>query len=175
MYVSRSGSNHFPGTFYQPYQTINKAIESAVAGDKIIILPGFYNENIECKNIQGAETQKIIIRGHGDVVINNPEESEDALVILKSCQFIEFENMTFNANDKTGISVMGSSNISIKNCRIKRFVKTAIRVQGTKDSHFSYNEVITGESLKTQKQPGIQVDNNESSVVFENNWFRTYL
>ncbi len=45
-YVSTSGNNTNPGTQESPWATIEKAIGSVAKGDKILVMPGTYNEQV---------------------------------------------------------------------------------------------------------------------------------
>lgn len=48
-YVSPNGSDHATGTFAQPFQTIQKAANTAVAGDTVYIRGGVYRETVTPK------------------------------------------------------------------------------------------------------------------------------
>ena len=46
-YVSISGNDNNPGTFSQPWRTINKAARTVIAGDTVYIRAGTYNEWVD--------------------------------------------------------------------------------------------------------------------------------
>ncbi|MDY7022394.1 MAG: right-handed parallel beta-helix repeat-containing protein [Cyanobacteriota bacterium] len=70
-YVSSSGQDSNPGTFEQPWKTIQKAAETLVAGDTVYIREGTYTitQQIVPRN-SGTENQWIIYAGYpGETVI----------------------------------------------------------------------------------------------------------
>jgi hypothetical protein len=52
-YVTASGSNSNPGTITQPFLTIQKAVDVAVAGDTIIVRDGVYGPTASCSGGSG--------------------------------------------------------------------------------------------------------------------------
>jgi len=59
-WVATNGSDSNPGTQLQPFRTIQKAVDTARAGDTIIIKSGTYNESIVLK-YSGTKTSPITI------------------------------------------------------------------------------------------------------------------
>lgn len=69
IYVSKSGNDNNPGTEAQPYKTITKAANVAVAGDVVIISEGTYEELLAPAR-SGTAGNPIIFKGKsGDKVI----------------------------------------------------------------------------------------------------------
>ncbi|WP_010522641.1 T9SS type A sorting domain-containing protein [Aquimarina agarivorans] len=69
IYVSKSGNDNNPGTEAQPYKTITKAANIAVAGDVVIISEGTYEELLSPAR-SGTAGNPIVFRGKpGDKVI----------------------------------------------------------------------------------------------------------
>ena len=50
IYVSASVKRSGDGSQAAPFQTINEAAQVAVAGDEVIVLPGYYREWVDPKN-----------------------------------------------------------------------------------------------------------------------------
>jgi parallel beta-helix repeat protein len=68
--VSTAGNDNNPGTFSQPFRTINKAAQVAVAGDVVVIRNGTYQESVYVKN-SGASGKPIVFEAEnrGGVVL----------------------------------------------------------------------------------------------------------
>ena len=67
-----AASDDNPGTAEQPFKTISKAGEVAVAGDTVIVHEGTYRETVTVKN-NGQPTKPIVFKaaeGEGEVVIS---------------------------------------------------------------------------------------------------------
>lgn len=69
-YVSTTGSDTNPGTEAQPWLTIQKAANVAIAGDNVIVGNGTYAEMIETKRA-GTQTSPITFMGSGQTTIQS--------------------------------------------------------------------------------------------------------
>lgn len=61
-YVATSGADTNAGTEGKPFRTIQKAADIAVAGDRVIVRAGVYNESVNVKN-SGERGKQIIFEG----------------------------------------------------------------------------------------------------------------
>lgn len=66
-YVSTTGNNNNPGTISSPWETLKHALNTALNGDTILIMPGVYNER---SVILLYSRSNIVVRGIGQVTIN---------------------------------------------------------------------------------------------------------
>ncbi len=64
-YVSQDGSDNNPGTFEQPFKTIQKAADIMVAGETCHIMAGTYRETVTPSN-NGQSGNSIIFRNYND-------------------------------------------------------------------------------------------------------------
>lgn len=72
-YVATDGSNNYPGTITQPFQTITYGISALSAGDTLYLRGGTYVERIVCSK-DGTSTNRITISGYpGETVIVDGE------------------------------------------------------------------------------------------------------
>lgn len=82
-YISPIGSNANPGTRERPLETIQYAVDQAVAGTTIVLLPGIYNERVRIKDKSGSPDRWITIKadkpGTATVTGRAPYESENFL------------------------------------------------------------------------------------------------
>jgi hypothetical protein len=65
-YVAKSGSDGNPGSSALPWQTIQKAANTVVAGDTVTILAGNYLERVS-ETTSGTSTSRITFQGSGSV------------------------------------------------------------------------------------------------------------
>ena len=82
-FISPTGSNANPGTRERPLETIQYAVDQAVAGTTIVLLPGIYNERVRIKDKSGSPDRWITIKadkpGTATVTGSAPYESENFL------------------------------------------------------------------------------------------------
>jgi len=67
-YVSPSGSDAYPGTMAQPWQTITKAANTLSPGDTVYIRAGIYHERVVPLNSGSAGLQIVYASFPGDQV-----------------------------------------------------------------------------------------------------------
>ena len=75
IYVSASVKRSGDGSQAAPFQTINEAAQVAVAGDEVIVLPGYYREWVDPRNGGTADDCRITYRSQvpGGAVITGSE------------------------------------------------------------------------------------------------------
>ncbi len=69
LFVSKTGIDTNSGTFNQPFATIQKAADSAAAGDTINIRGGRYHEAITIDGLLGSETNRIVFQNYNDEAV----------------------------------------------------------------------------------------------------------
>jgi hypothetical protein len=62
-YVAKTGSNSNPGTQAQPFLTVQKGVDTAHAGDIVMVGAGTYAENVRTADNAGSSGSPIIING----------------------------------------------------------------------------------------------------------------
>jgi hypothetical protein len=67
-YVAPDGNNSNPGTKQQPFLTVQKAVDTAQAGDRVSVGPGTYNETV-CSKRAGAAGGPIVLDGQGGATV----------------------------------------------------------------------------------------------------------
>jgi hypothetical protein len=130
-YVSPAGNNANSGTLTMPWQTVQYALDRAVAGCTIYLMGGTYNENLTAV-VSGWGTSPITLTNYNNqyAVINGASGNGNPLLEINNISSfivkgIEFAN--YNMNNARGILVHGNSdNIQLLNNKIH-------------DIHFSSN------------------------------------
>ena len=125
-YVSPTGGDqNIGGHVDEPLATIGRAIEKAVAGDTIFLMPGTYPGRHAIQEKKGAIDQPIVIKSYS----NNPEKfavidaegtpsknSKDRGFTLENCSWINFEQLVFKRCWPNVIQLVNSSYVTIRNC-----------------------------------------------------------
>ncbi len=66
-YVAPQGNDANPGTEGQPWRTIQKAANTVVAGDTVLVQPGYYAERVRCATASGTAENPIRFIANGTV------------------------------------------------------------------------------------------------------------
>src|SRR3989339_938813 len=93
-----------PGTENEPFRTIQKAANTATAGDEVIVFPGDYNEAVIIAS-SGAPGNPIIFRGlnkpdvsfpdGSNADLSNPSQTSKIRGVNISANYIAVENFEF--------------------------------------------------------------------------------
>ena len=70
-YVEKSGNDANPGSQSQPWLSIQKAANTAIAGDTVLIKAGTYNERVIVQN-SGTANDYIVFSNYGNENTNIP-------------------------------------------------------------------------------------------------------
>jgi parallel beta-helix repeat protein len=120
-YVATTGNNANPGTESQPWRTLQKAADTAVAGDSVYVRGGVYNERVTFNKsgsvgsyitFQSYPGETAILDGTGLTV----PDADNALLFINSKNYLKIQNFELR-NYKTaaryrvpvGIYVLGTS------------------------------------------------------------------
>ena len=134
LFVSPSGSNTNPGTFDQPWQTIQYGVDRLSSGDTLTILPGVYHETVlfQGNDDSGAIGNPVFLTAEPGAVIDGTgltPHGRQGLITLSNASHVvvdgfELRNFqTSNGDDMqdtpVGILVEGTATgVSIRNNRI---------------------------------------------------------
>jgi len=129
-YVSVEGKDTNPGTYEEPFKSINGALRKIVPGDTVLVRGGVYYEKISFPK-SGTPSKRITIKAFPEErpVIDGTHVTVEgwmALVTMENARNITFEgfdicNLSGSAPDidPEGIRITGnSSDITIKDCNI---------------------------------------------------------
>ncbi len=114
IYVSPHGSDDNDGSSReQAFASVKQALESAQAGDVVLISEGMYSEGIELEELIGP----IVIIGEGDVVLDGERKIRMG-IWCEHCANITFDNLTFRNYTDVGIGVYLSDQIVMRNLTV---------------------------------------------------------
>jgi hypothetical protein len=116
--VSPSGSDSNPGTVGSPWRTVQRAAQAVVAGDKVILRGGVYNEAVTLEGKSGITGSPIVFEaaagetpvldGTGLII---PTNGAKALFLLSNCSYIEvrgleLRNLATSAKGAVAVGVL---------------------------------------------------------------------
>jgi len=148
-YVAKDGSDGWDGSFEHPWQNIQKAADTMVAGDTVYIKEGVYAERVVAK--QSGSLDKFITYmaypGHKSV-IDAGGTGTGFSIIGKS--YIKIDSLEINNAGGWGILVEDSTNIEIKNAKVSYSNWENIQIRGdssqilVENSEVSYSQNYSG-------------------------------
>lgn len=171
-YVSVNGNDGNTGSLNSPWRTIQYGVTQIHSGDTLNIMPGNYTGFYILEN--GTQDKPILIRGNGNVVINDPVVFQSRLagihIVSNYIQVESIEIMGTNSNDRgirisSGISEVYLRGVVIQNCKIGNTYLVGISASYVYDLKLLNNEVYN--SAVTH---GIYVANSSDTVLIEGNY-----
>ena len=96
-YVSTKGSDSNPGTLNEPFKTIQKAADIAIAGDRVYVREGTYTGTIRFKHSGSKEKGYIIFKNYKDekpVITRKDTNYKTDTVRGDGVSYIKFEGFT---------------------------------------------------------------------------------
>jgi len=123
LYVSTQGNDANPGTDAQPFRTITRAYNLAVAGTTIIVLPGVYTDYQTGWGFRmgrwGSAGNPIILKSsvRGGAVIDGENFSDRNQGVYLDGSYNVLDGFEIRNGPKGGIAIWGNDN-KILNCKI---------------------------------------------------------
>ena len=117
-YVATTGNDNNPGTLAQPWLTIQRAANVAVAGDTINIVAGTYNGPHILMQNSGSAGNYITFQNYNSGTVNiNITDSNWIGISTNAKNYLKFSGLRISApNNFYGIDAYQSSYITIQNC-----------------------------------------------------------
>jgi hypothetical protein len=149
-YVAPTGSDSNPGTEARPWQTIQHAADTLVAGETVYVKAGIYQEQVEVQNSGTAGNYVTYAAYPGDTVTIDgsglPLPSyETGLFVVEDRNYIRISGLcVINAgpnDNNAGIYVDNASYIIIENNYTYNTVSSGIGVWGSDNIIINNNEV----------------------------------
>jgi parallel beta-helix repeat protein len=170
-YVSVSGDNSGDGNYSSPWRTIQYGISHLNAGDSLLVLAGSYTGFYV--NINGNESQRIVIKAVGNVNINDPVTYQGRLAgIHVTASYITidgFEISGINSGDRgirvsSGISEGYLLRVIVKDCFVHHTGSVGISTSYAHNFLAENNEVSSSGTTH-----GIYLTNSGDYPVLRNN------
>ncbi|MBI5417929.1 right-handed parallel beta-helix repeat-containing protein, partial [Candidatus Poribacteria bacterium] len=162
-YINKNGNdanNGLGDNIYEAFASIQKALDIAYAGDKIIVSAGEYDEDIKIKR-NGSELHPIAIECNNDVTLN----AVNSGVALSDVTKILINNIKIK-NGITGMKVTKCNDIILKNIYIQGSVSDGIALSLVSNSVFdNINAMNANNGLYANMVKYIEVRNS----CFNNN------
>ena len=118
IWVSPKAPEGGSGSVELPFSSIDQAIEKAVAGSRVVLMPGVYEDKVSLREVQGTEMEPITIMALPDR--DEPVVCESEWFLYDVSDLI-ISGITFSKIDNSALSIMGTSERNIiKNCLVIR-------------------------------------------------------
>ncbi len=132
-----------PGTLLLPWATISHAVETAIAGDSVLIRTGTYHEHIVFANSGSSENGPIVYSGYKNEIPivdgTDVQESQNGIIIDKDyivLQGLEIQNWQGN-----GIWITHAANTILNDCEVHDITFGIGVSDGSHDFQFNRVEV----------------------------------
>lgn len=143
-YVSSSGDDGYPGTFLQPWQTIQHAADMLSAGDTVYIRNGVYNEQLTMSTSGDAINGYIVFTAYPNetVAIDGTGVSSGNNGFVIQSSYIKVLKLSVRNWASTGIWVQGPVGfIEISDCKIYNTAGCISFSDGVHDFELKNNEM----------------------------------
>ena len=144
-YVATNGNDSYPGTFAQPWKTIQKAASTASAGDTVFILGGVYRERVALER-SGAPGQFITFTSYQQQIvtidgagITIPQYS--GLLDLAGQSHIVISGLRVVNSNEAGILADGTQHVVIERCSTYNTASSGIGVWNSADAVVRNNRI----------------------------------
>ncbi|NWF51393.1 MAG: discoidin domain-containing protein, partial [Ignavibacteriaceae bacterium] len=150
-YVDKShpnSSDNNPGTETQPWKTIQKGVDVAVAGDTVFVKYAVYNEQITLQRSGDAANGYIVFKGIGSQkpVIDGSGKGQMLIYWFGTSDggfqknYVVFDNFEVVDATKWAFWIQGDHNI-VRNCKIHNCGHSAIQLITGSYNQIAYNEI----------------------------------
>jgi parallel beta-helix repeat protein len=170
-YVDKDGDDANPGTEDAPWLTIQKAADTAQAGDTVYIKAGTYREWVSARN-SGSEGDYISFAAYpGDTVTINGSDIDlsyaHGLFEIHSKSYIKVSGLRLlYARHGYGILVDSSDHVTVENCYTYDTYSSGIHIVSSSDITIDGNEVEYAshggghECITVRLTDGFEISNN---------------
>ena len=125
-YVSPTGDDDYPGTISHPWETIQKAMNSATAGSTVNILAGTYPERLTV-NVSGTADNPIVFQNYGYTVSGSKAGEYE---IGGDSVFLDYSTFGTITDGVPALEINGQSYIRIQGLRFRNYQCTGAMQRG---------------------------------------------
>ena len=175
-YIAKNGNDNNPGTEEKPWLTLNKAGQTATAGDTIYVKQGIYNEQLDIKN-SGNENNYITFSAYStdEVIIDGTYISLNwnGLIRLDNIGYVKISGFKIQNSEYFGIYCKNTcNNLILQNNEITNCQSSGIIIypssSGNPHHIYIYNNIIdtvcmnmNQEALSLSKVNVFEITNNK--------------
>ena len=169
-YVSVGGNDEHPGTMEEPWRTVQKAADTAVAGNTVYIQAGSYHERVEVRN-SGTAQNGITFSGYpGESVTVDGTGIElhgrEGVFVIAGREYVNVRGLRVTSSRATGIMVRESRFVTVEDCYTHDTADSGIGVWRSADVVVKGNEVV--KACNGGSQECITIAGSERVQVVEN-------
>lgn len=175
-YVSPSGSDQNPGSFTQPWRTIQKAANTVVGGDMVYIRGGTYHERVLVNRSNTSSLYITFTNYPGEEVILDGTSIDiqygEGLLHIRKTNFIRVSGLKVQHSNGAGIEVFSASNIMIDNNRTYDTVKSGVSVWWSSNVVVDDNDIALACNAHPNylaSEENISIAASSSNVEVKNN------
>ncbi len=178
-YVSPNGNDNNAGTILEPWKTIQKAVNTARAGNTVYIRGGTYSSRVVINTYSGSLNNYITFEAYKDEtpIIDGTGISitpSAGLIDIRNVTYVRIKGLTIRNSDDMGIYVRNSNNIQILNNRTRDTDSSGVGVWSSSFILVDQNEIVNArnvaypngheESLSIASTTYFEVSNNNISM-----------
>ncbi len=169
-YVATNGNDTNQGTEAEPWASIQKAANTLVSGDTVLIKSGVYNERIIVQN-SGTTNNYIVFTNYqnAEVIIDGSGISWwdwDGLFNVSNKSYIEVSGLIIKNSSYGGIWVENSNNININNNYTYNTVSCGIGIWNSSFITVNGNEIEL--ACNDGEQECISIANSNNCIIAKN-------
>lgn len=171
-YVSPNGLDSNPGTIDAPWQTIQHAADSMVAGDSVFVRSGTYHEQIKPANSGDATAGYITFSAYPNEtpVIDGTDVDSGNNGIVIQTSFVKISGFEFRNWPDNGICCWNAGYIEVSDCKIHDSGSGVSFYDGSHDFNVSRVEVYrTNGGFDASPAEGANCYNGVINDVFVHN------
>ncbi|SDW00417.1 Protein of unknown function [Marinococcus luteus] len=179
IFVSPSGNDEQNGTIDAPFQSVQKAADTAEAGDTIYLREGTYHENVKVSQ-QGEEQLPIIIRPFENENVDLKAAGEKPFFSLKDTEYITIKKFTFH-QENTASMIASSGETRALQILDNRFLSSqkaeeepgsAVHIASSDADSIHEDTIISGNTVERWKHsPAFSLLGNITSFTVSHNRF----
>jgi len=168
-YVSANGNDANPGTQSQPWGTIQKAANSMVAGDIVVVQAGNYAAQRVHVMRSGSSGAAITYQASGVVTMKGFNVQANYIAI-RGFEIANTDYVRWNPSTSAGIYLRGSDNV-IETNYIHDSALVGIYIYGTPgEPTVSSNNIIRNNQLYHNEKAGIEVNGRNNLIEGNEVW-----
>lgn len=174
-FVSTTGNDNNPGTWSQPWRTIQKAADTLVAGKTVFIMPGTYIQKFTPRYSGSsgayitytAEPGTVILDGSG--VTMSTDAAGDGLVQILGKSYIKVQNLSLRNSSVNCVNISDNSSgvrsnyIEINGLTIQNCTKVGIRARNCDNlliNENKINHILYSSGIGIWRSTNVIVDSN---------------